>query len=58
MLAGGRGSAKSSFVGGIRIPLSMMEDPDIHVVVLRKVGNTIKNSVLPQIVWGLEQMGI
>lgn len=58
LLAGGRGSAKSSFVGGIRIPLSMMEDPDIHVVVLRKVGNTIKNSVLPQIVWGLEQMGI
>lgn len=58
MLAGGRGSAKSSFVGGIRIPLSMMEDPDIHVVVLRKVGNTIKNSVLPQIVWGLEQMGV
>lgn len=58
MLAGGRGSAKSSFVGGIRIPLSMMEDPDIHVVVLRKIGNTIKNSVLPQIVWGLEQMGI
>ena len=58
MLAGGRGSAKSSFVGGIRIPLSMMENPKIHVVVLRKVGNTIKNSVLPQIVWGLEQMGV
>lgn len=58
MLAGGRGSAKSSFVGGIRIPVSVMEDPNIHAVVIRKVGNTIKNSVLPQIVWGLEQMGI
>lgn len=58
MLAGGRGSAKSSFVGGIRIPVSLLENPDIHAVVLRKVGNTIKNSVLPQIVWGLERLGI
>lgn len=58
MLAGGRGSAKSSFVGGIRIPVSVMEDPNVHAVVIRKVGNTIKNSVLPQIVWGLEQLGV
>lgn len=58
MLAGGRGSAKSSFVGGIRIPVSVMEDPNIHAVVIRKVGNTIKNSVLPQIVWGLERLGV
>lgn len=58
LLAGGRGSAKSSFVGGIRIPVSVMEDPDVHAVVIRKVGNTIKNSVLPQIVWGLEQLGV
>ena len=58
LLAGGRGSAKSSFVGGIRIPLSVMEDPNIHAVVIRKVGNTIKNSVMPQIIWGLEQLGI
>ena len=58
LLAGGRGSAKSSFVGGIRIPVSVMEDQNIHAVVIRKVGNTIKNSVLPQIVWGLEQLGV
>lgn len=58
LLAGGRGSAKSSFVGGIRIPVSVMEDPNIHAVVIRKIGNTIKNSVLPQIVWGLEQLGV
>lgn len=58
LLAGGRGSAKSSFVGGIRIPVSVMEDPNVHTVVIRKVGNTIKNSVLPQIVWGLEQLGV
>jgi PBSX family phage terminase large subunit len=58
LLAGGRGSAKSSFVGGIRIPVSVMEDPNVHAVVIRKVGNTIKNSVLPQIVWGLEKLGV
>ena len=58
LLAGGRGSAKSSFVGGIRIPVSVMEDPNVHAVVIRTVGHTIKNSVLPQIVWGLEQRGI
>ena len=58
LLAGGRGSAKSSFVGGVRIPVSVMEDQNIHAVVIRKVGNTIKNSVLPQIIWGLEQLGV
>ena len=54
-LAGGRGSTKSSFVG-IELPLLMLQHPDIHAVVLRKVGNTIKNSVYPQIQWGLEKL--
>lgn len=54
-LAGGRGSTKSSFVG-IELPLLLMQHPDIHAVVLRKVGNTIKNSVYPQIQWGLEKL--
>ena len=57
MLAGGRGSTKSSFIG-IRVPLLLMEHPQCHAVILRKVGNTIKNSVLSQIVWGLEQLGV
>ena len=47
-LAGGRGSTKSSFVG-IELPLLLMQHPDVHAVVLRKVGNTIKNSVYPQV---------
>lgn len=55
MLAGGRGSAKSSFAA-IRIITSLMEHPDINAVVLRKIGNTIKHSVMPQLVWGLEQL--
>lgn len=57
MLAGGRGSAKSSFAA-IRIITSLMEHPDINAVILRKVGNTIKHSVMPQLVWGLEQLEI
>ncbi|WP_044503181.1 PBSX family phage terminase large subunit [Megasphaera massiliensis] len=56
-LPGGRGSTKSSFVG-IEVPLLLMQHPECHAVVLRKVGNTIKNSVYPQIQWGLEQLGV
>ena len=29
------------------------QDPDIHAVVLRKVGNTLKNSVYQQVEWAL-----
>lgn len=54
-LPGGRGSTKSSFVG-IEVPLLLMQHPQCHAVVLRKVGNTIKNSVYPQIQWGIEQL--
>lgn len=35
-----------------------MQHPQCHAVVLRKVGNTIKNSVYPQIQWGIEQLGV
>lgn len=56
-LAGGRGSTKSSFVG-INIPLLLTQHPMCHAVVLRKVRNTIKNSVYPQIQWGIEQLGL
>lgn len=55
--AGGRGSTKSSFVG-VDIPLLLMQHPWCHAVVLRKVRNTIKNSVYPQIEWGIEQLGV
>lgn len=56
-LPGGRGSTKSSFAG-IEVPLLLMQHPQCHAVVLRKVGNTIKNSVYPQIQWGIEQLGV
>ena len=36
----------------------LMQHPQCHAVVLRKVGNTIKNSVYPQVQWGIEQLGV
>ena len=56
-LKGGRGSTKSSFIS-TEIPQLLIRNPDCHAVVLRKVGNTIKNSVYPQIQWGIEQLGL
>lgn len=54
-LAGGRGSTKSSFIG-LTIPLLLMQNPNCHVVVLRKVRNTVKNSVFPQTQWGIDTL--
>ena len=55
---GGRGSAKSSFFGGIEIPLLIKKNPLVHAIVLRKVANTIKNSVYSQIGWGINVLGL
>lgn len=55
---GGRGSTKSSFVGGIAIPLLIMANPKINAVCFRKVANTIATSIYPQVTWGLYQLGV
>lgn len=57
VLAGGRGSTKSSFISEA-IPLLMLQNPNVHAVVFRKVGNTMKNSVWSQMVWGINQLGL
>lgn len=57
VFAGGRGSTKSSFVGEV-IPLIMINNPTVHAVCFRKVGNTIQNSIYSQIVWGIYQLGL
>ena len=54
---GGRGSAKSSFISEV-IPLLIISNPSVHAIVFRKVGNTLKNSVFSQIIWGIEMMGL
>ena len=59
-LYGGRGSTKSSFVGGM-IPFQMMQDAENGVmsnaVIFRKVGNTLRESVYEQIAWGIDALG-
>ena len=55
---GGRGSTKSSFVGGICIPLLIVQNPNIHAVCFRKIANTIQTSIYPQVTWGIYQMGL
>jgi PBSX family phage terminase large subunit len=50
---GGRGSLKSSFVSEM-LPLLIIQNPNVHAIVFRKVGNTIKNSVWSQVVWGID----
>ncbi len=56
-LCGGRGSTKSSFVS-VEIPLLLLRHPEMHAVVLRKIGNTVKDSVYSQIQWGIDQLGL
>ncbi|MCI5657198.1 MAG: PBSX family phage terminase large subunit, partial [Megasphaera elsdenii] len=54
---GGRGSTKSSDVS-VEIPPLLIKNPECHAVVLRKIGNTIKNSVYPQMQWGIDALGL
>lgn len=54
---GGRGSTKSSFISLI-IPLLIIGNPRCHAAVFRKVGNTLKTSVLGQIQWAIAELGL
>ena len=57
--SGGRGSMKSSFISLIG-PLLIMSSPDhdIHELVLRKVANTLRDSVYAQYMWAIEKLGV
>lgn len=57
VLPGGRGSTKSSVISCIIIEL-LKNHSDMHALVLRKVGNTIKDSVYAQIKWAISKMGL
>ena len=56
-LAGGRGSLKSSTVS-LLVPLLLAQDPDAHALVLRKVANTLRDSVFAQYMWALNRLGM
>ena len=57
VLAGGRGSLKSS-TASLEVWLTLLRRPDCHAVVLRKVGNTLRNSVYAQMMWAADVLGI
>lgn len=56
-LKGGRGSTKSSFVS-IETITGIMKDPKANAVVLRKVKETLKDSVFEQLVWAIEKLQV
>lgn len=56
-LSGGRGSLKSSAVS-IMVPLLIVNNPGTHALVLRKVANTIRDSVYAQYIWGIDKLGM
>ena len=56
-LSGGRGSLKSSCVS-LLVPLLVVANPNTHAVVLRKVANTIRDSVYAQYLWAIGELGM
>lgn len=57
LLKGGRGSTKSSFVA-IEIILGIVSDPEANAMVFRKVGDTVKDSVLQTLLWAIDILGM
>ena len=55
--SGGRGSGKSSWAS-LTVVRLVMEHPDVHALVLRKVANTLRDSVYTQYQWAIEQLGV
>lgn len=55
--SGGRGSLKSSFIS-IIVPLLLVNNPGTNALVLRKVANTIRDSVYAQYIWAIGELGM
>lgn len=56
-MAGGRGSGKSS-AASVEVLLSVMRHPEANAAVLRKVGATLRDSVLGQLLWAAGALGV
>lgn len=56
-LKGGRGSTKSSFVS-IEIVLGMMSDKRANAVIMRRVKDTLRESVYDQMLWAIDMLGV
>lgn len=57
VMKGGRGSTKSSAASLIAV-YRMVQDPMAHVLVMRKVGATLRNSVYQQYRWAIDILGL
>ncbi|MBB6632774.1 PBSX family phage terminase large subunit [Cohnella thailandensis] len=57
LLSGGRGSTKSSFTP-TEIVLGMIADPDANAIALRKVKDTLRESVYESYVWAIDKLGV
>lgn len=55
--SGGRGSLKSSWAS-LTVVRILMEHPDVHALVLRKVANTMRDSVYAQYIWAIGTLGV
>lgn len=56
VFTGGRGSLKSSTVFTI-LPELIKNNPKMHALVVRQVGNTLRDSVYSQIQWSVDKQG-
>lgn len=55
-LEGGRGSIKSSFWSE-KVAELLENNPNMCALLIRKVGNTLKDSVFSQMQWGIDKLG-
>lgn len=56
-IRGGRGSLKSSTVS-LLVPQLLIANPNTHALVLRKVANTLRDSVFNQYMWAIAELGL
>ncbi len=54
---GGRGSTKSSFISLVIICL-LVNNPGVHALVTRQVGNTLRDSVYSQLQWAISELNV
>lgn len=57
-LIGGRGSGKSHFTGSQYIPIQAIKRPGIKILAGRKVATTIKQSIWPVLLKGIQNYGM
>lgn len=54
---GGRGSTKSSFVSLASIDL-LMKNPEMHMVAMRQIADTMRGSIYQQMLWAIDALGL